>query len=80
MKNLFYDNFKPHKEFISLSKEFILSEGFTAKDIDNLVKEDFIEKISGESYRMTYNALRDFLGEYSYNWNKAWFGKSLFAN
>ena len=45
MKNLFYDNFKPHKEFISLSKEFILSEGFTAKDIDNLVKEDFIEKI-----------------------------------
>ncbi len=81
LKQLFYESFKPHKNppCITLSKKIILDSGFQENAINDLISDGFLEK-HNDTYRMTYTVLKDYLGEHSWNWNNAWFGKTQFTN
>ena len=67
LRQLFYENYKPCAipPVLGLSKIFIAKNGFTKEDILELIAEGFIEK-DGNRYRMTKDALKDFMGENSW--------------
>ncbi len=67
LKKLFYNNYKPCKVLpvLGLTEYFILNNGFSKEDIENLILHGFIEKV-GNGYRMTQNTLKEWMEENSW--------------
>lgn len=67
LRQLFYKNYKPcaTPQILGLGEKFILKNGFTKDVIKELVVEGFIEEVT-DGYRMTKEALKEFMGEDSY--------------
>ena len=67
LRQLFYENYKPcaTPQILGLGEKFILKNGFTKEIIAELVAEGFIKKVTN-GYRMTEEALKEFMGENSW--------------
>lgn len=67
LRQLFYENYKPCAipPHLGLSERFILKHGFTKEDITELITDGFVEKVNN-GYRMTKEALKEFMGENSW--------------
>ena len=63
--NLFEENFRPCDDYnpcIALSEYFILNNGFTLRDIIQLINEKKIEHCDVDAYRMTSEYKKQWAG------------------
>jgi len=61
---LFEENFKPFATipWLSLSKEFIINNGYTENDINYLIENKKIEKYDKNGFRFTSDFMKEFVG------------------